>query len=81
MLIDVAIPGDRNVIKHEAEKYLKYKDATLEIQRTRNVKAKLVPLKTGATGTISQSLRQHPTNIPWKHEIKELEGALHTHTA
>jgi hypothetical protein len=26
MLIDVAIPGDRNVIKKEAEKVLKYKD-------------------------------------------------------
>jgi len=27
MLIDVAISGDRNVIKKEAEKLLKYKDA------------------------------------------------------
>ena len=26
MLIDVAIPGDRNVMKKEAEKILKYKD-------------------------------------------------------
>jgi hypothetical protein len=29
MLIDVAIPGDRNVIKKEAEKILKYKDLTI----------------------------------------------------
>ena len=34
MLIDVAISGDRNVIKMEAEKILKYKDLTIEIQRT-----------------------------------------------
>ena len=33
MLIDVAIPGDRNVIKKEAEKILKHKDLTIEIQR------------------------------------------------
>ena len=33
MIIDVAIPGDRNVIKKEAEKILKYKDLTIEIQR------------------------------------------------
>jgi hypothetical protein len=33
MLIDVAISGDRNVIKKEAEKILKYKDLTTEIQR------------------------------------------------
>ena len=31
ILIDVAIPGDRNVIKKEAEKILKYKDLTIEI--------------------------------------------------
>jgi len=33
MLTDVAISGDRNVIKKEAEKILKYKDLTIEIQR------------------------------------------------
>jgi hypothetical protein len=32
MLINVAISGDRNVIKKEAEKFLKYKDFTIEIQ-------------------------------------------------
>ena len=29
MLIDIAISGDRNVIKKEAEKILKYKDLTV----------------------------------------------------
>jgi len=37
ILIDVAISGDRNVIKKEAEKILKYKDLTIEIQRMWNV--------------------------------------------
>jgi hypothetical protein len=32
MLIDIAIPGDRNVIRKEAEKILKYKDLIVEIQ-------------------------------------------------
>ena len=40
MLIDVAIRGDRNVIKREAEKILKYKDLIIEIQRIWNVNAK-----------------------------------------
>jgi len=31
MLLDVSISGDINVVKHEAEKILKYKDLTLEI--------------------------------------------------
>jgi len=32
MLIDVAISGERNVIKKEADKILKYKDLTIEVQ-------------------------------------------------
>jgi hypothetical protein len=31
MLIDAVIPGDRNMIKKEAEKILKYKDLIIEI--------------------------------------------------
>ena len=52
-LIDVAISGDRNVIKKEAEKILKYKDLTIEIQCMWNVKTKVIPTIIGATGTIS----------------------------
>ena len=54
MLIEVAISGDRNVIKKEAEKILKYKDLTIEIQRMWNVKTKVIPVIIGATGTISK---------------------------
>jgi len=32
MLTDVTIPGDRNVIKKEVKKILKYKDLTTKIQ-------------------------------------------------
>jgi hypothetical protein len=37
--IDDAIPGDRNVIKKEAEGILKYKSLIMEIQRMWNVAA------------------------------------------
>jgi hypothetical protein len=50
MLIDVAISGDRNVIKKEAEKILEYKDLTIEIQRMWNVKTRVIPVIIGATG-------------------------------
>jgi len=41
MLIDVAISGDRNVIKKkESGKIRKYKDLTTEIQRICSVKQK-----------------------------------------
>jgi hypothetical protein len=38
-----------------------------------NVKIKVIPVITGATGTISESLRQYPSNITGKNEIKELK--------
>ena len=73
MLIDVAISGDRNVIKKEAEKILKCKDLIIEIQRMWNVKTKVIPVIIGATGTISKSFRKYMSNIPGKHEVKELQ--------
>ena len=73
LLIDVAISGDRNVIKKVAEKILEYKDLTIEIQRTWNVKTQVIPVIIGATGTVSKSFRKYVSNIPGKHEVKELQ--------
>ena len=73
MLIEVAISGDRNVIKKEAERILKYKDITIEIQRMWNVKTKVIPVIIGATGKTSKSFRKYVSNIPGKHEVKELQ--------
>jgi len=55
MLLDVAISGDTNMIKEEAEKIPKYKDITTEIQHILNIKTKVILVITGATGTISKS--------------------------
>jgi hypothetical protein len=63
MLIDVAISGDINVIKKEADKILKYKDLTIEIERMWNVQTKVIPVIIGATGTISKSFRNYVSNI------------------
>jgi hypothetical protein len=73
VLIDVSIPGDRNVIKKEDEKILKYKDLITEIQPMWNVKTKVTPVTRGATGTISKSFRKYLSSIPGKHDIKELQ--------
>ena len=73
MFIDLAISGDSNVIKKEAEKILKYKVLTIEIQRMWNVKTKVIPVIIGATGTISKTFRKYVSNIPGNHEVKELQ--------
>ena len=81
MLTDVAISGDRNVKKKETEKILKYKELTVEIQRMWNIKTNVIPVTIGATGTISKSFRKYLSNIPGKHEIKELQKTAILDTA
>jgi hypothetical protein len=39
----------------------------------RNVKTDMIPVITGATGTISKSFRKCMSNVPGKHEVKELQ--------
>jgi len=46
---NVAISQDRNVIKKETKKILKYKDPTKEIQHMWNGKTKVTPVITEAT--------------------------------
>jgi len=48
-----------------------------------NVKTKVIPVIIGATGSISKSFRKYVSNIPGKHEVKELQktpilGTAHT---
>jgi uncharacterized membrane protein len=54
LLIDVAIPSDKNVIQKEAEKKLKYKNLSIEIQRMWNMKCFVIPVIIGATGIVSK---------------------------
>jgi len=63
-LIDIAISGDRNVIKKEAEKILKYKDLTIVIQRMWNVKTKVIPEIIGGDWDyfkVTQKIREQHT--------------------
>ena len=80
---NVATAGDRNWIKNKAEKILKYKTLTIEIQCMWNAKTNVILVITGATGTISKSYRKYMNNIAGNHEVKELQktailGTAHT---
>jgi hypothetical protein len=57
-LIDVAIPSDKNVIQKEAEKKLKYKNLSIDIQRMWNMKCFVIPVIIGATGIVSKILQK-----------------------
>jgi hypothetical protein len=69
VVTDADSSGDRNVMKIEAKKILQCKDFTIEIQHTWNVKKKVIPVITGATGTVSKSFSKCLSNILGKHEI------------
>ena len=69
------------MIKKEAEKILKYKDLTIEIQRMWNVKTKGITVTIGTTGTISKLFRKYVSNIAGKHEVKELQKTVILGTA
>ena len=71
------------MIKREAKKILKYKDLTIEIQCMWNVKAKMILVKTGATGTLSKLFRQYLNIIlgsmkSWKYTKNNIGHCTHT---
>ena len=43
------------------------------MQRMWNVKTKVIPVIIEATGAISKSFRKYLSNMPGKHEVKELQ--------
>jgi hypothetical protein len=80
ILIDAAISEDRNVIKKEAEKILKH-DLSIEVGHMWNIKTNMVPVITGANGTISKLFRKCLSNVMEKHEINELQKTVKLGTA
>jgi len=79
MLIDVAISGDRNVIKKEAEKILKHRPYN---RNTAHVECKNKGDTSNNRGDWDyfKSFRKYVSNIPGKHEVKGLQktGTLGT---
>jgi hypothetical protein len=57
LLVGVATPSDRNVIQKGAQKKLKYKIRSIEIQRMWNMKCFVIAVVTDATGIVSKRLK------------------------
>ena len=73
ILIDMAIPADRNVIQKEAEKKLKYKSLCIEIQQMWNMKYVIIPAVTGATGIVSKGSKKNLEATPGRHATDSLQ--------
>jgi hypothetical protein len=59
LLIDVAIPSDRNVLQKEFEKKLKYKNLSIEIQRMWNMKCFVIPVIIVATEIVTKGIKKY----------------------
>jgi hypothetical protein len=57
LLIDVAIPSDRNVVQKESEEKLKYKNLSIEIQRMWDMKCFVTPVIIGTTRIVTRGLK------------------------
>ena len=62
-----------NVIQKEAEKILKYKDLTIEMQRMWNVRTNVIPVIRRTIATVSKSFRKYLSDTPVKHEVRKLQ--------
>jgi hypothetical protein len=56
--------SDRNLIRKADEKELEYTNLSVEIQRMWNTKRFVIPVITGATGTVTKGLKTHLQTTP-----------------
>ena len=64
---------DRCGRSKEAEKKLLYKSVCIEIKRMWNLKCKVIPVMTGATGILTKDFGKNLEAIPGNHTIDSLK--------
>ena len=72
ILIDMAVPSERNVAAKEVEKLPKYKDLEIEIFQIWNIKTIVIPLMIGAIGIIRKGMIRYVEQLPGKIMLEEL---------
>jgi hypothetical protein len=69
ILIDMAVPTDRNVTPKEAEKKLKYSSLCIELEGVWSMKCVAVSVIIGVTGKVTKGLKINVEAIPGKHSV------------
>ena len=59
IIVDMAVPGDSNVLQKETEKYEKYEDQAREIKRIWKPRTKVVSVVVGVLGSVLNKLAGH----------------------
>lgn len=81
LIIDIAVPEDRNICDKEKEKIMKYQDLRLEIKRIWNTKVTVIPVVIGALGSHTAMLHKYLERIPGSHKVNALTKAALLGTA
>ena len=72
LIIDVAVPDDKNINVKEREKIEKYHDLRIEIQKLWQLKATVVPVVVGALGARSEKFEEYLSRMPGQHHVPAL---------
>jgi len=67
--------ADRNDVRKEAEKKVKYKSLCIEIQRMSDPKCKIMPVTIGATGIATKVLGKNVEATPGIHSADSIQTA------
>ena len=80
IIVDIAVPGDSNLLQKETEKYEKYQDLAREIKRIWKSRTKVVLVVVGALGSVSKKLAGHLEQLEIKNKNDAKVGTLRTCT-
>ena len=73
LLIDVAVPSDKNTSVKTVEKQSKYKDLEIEINRMWKMNTCTIPIVVGALGLLPVTSNFHLDNLPMHISQQEVQ--------
>ena len=73
IIVDIAVPGDSNILQKETEKCEKHQDLAREIQRIWKSRTKVVPVVVGALGSVSKKLAGHLEQLGIKNRTRTMQ--------
>ena len=73
LLIDMTVSLDTNTSVKATQKFTKYKDLEIEVERMWGLKTTTVPVVMGALGTIKKDMENYTNKIPGNINIHELQ--------
>ena len=76
LIIDIAVPRDKNIQDKELEKIDKYQSLKIELEQLWKIKIVVIPVVVGALGAIADGLPGWPAQIPGTISEVELQKSV-----